>query len=91
MSAWSEYRHGYITEEEYNDYCRWEDQRERALIEAEHEWEEEEEEEEDEEEEPESLIALASGFGWAIRQWTVEHFGKGTRNELAKSDRYVVL
>lgn len=45
MSAWSEYRHGYITEEEYNDYCRWEDQRERALIEAEHEWEEEEEEE----------------------------------------------
>lgn len=36
MSAYSDWKCGAITEEEYDDYCRWEDRKERALEEAEH-------------------------------------------------------
>lgn len=30
MSAYSDWKCGAISEEEYNDYCRWEDARDRA-------------------------------------------------------------
>lgn len=30
MSDYSDYKCGAITEEEYNDYCRWEDDRDKA-------------------------------------------------------------
>ena len=34
MSAYSDWKCGAITEEEYNDYCRWEDNRDRAYEEV---------------------------------------------------------
>lgn len=37
MSAYSDWKCGAISDEEYDDYCRWEEARERALEEAEYE------------------------------------------------------
>lgn len=43
MSAYSDWKCGAITEQEYKDYCRWEDDRDKALEEYDREEEVEDE------------------------------------------------
>lgn len=43
MSAYSDWKCGAITEEEYKSYCNWEDLKDRAYEESLHDWQEEEE------------------------------------------------